>query len=83
MSNQCGQCPALLAEISRLHQMIAGLQRRIVWLERQIAVLLGAVASSVRLLRAEHDKPSMPKTWLWQAVRDRLETAVQELEVRI
>jgi len=84
MSNQsCGQCPALQAEISRLCQVIAGLQRRIVWLERQIGVLLGAVVSSVHLLRAERDKPSMPKTRLLQAVWGRLETAVEQLEVRI
>lgn len=80
MSRDCGQCPQLRAEVGRLRGQVETLTRRIEFLRRVLAQVLGGVRSVIGFLDAEQDHPTMPRRDLLPAVHTRLTYIAEHAE---
>ncbi|MEV4134412.1 hypothetical protein AB0J72_19855 [Dactylosporangium sp. NPDC049742] len=82
MSGQCGQCPALHAEIARLRGVVAVLEQRIAVLRALLSNALGAVRGCAEFIDRELTEPTMPRARLLPAVAQRLVATAEDLEGR-
>lgn len=80
MSGQCGQCPALHAEIARQRQVISQLERRVAALREWVAFLLAGLRAAVALIDREDVEPSMPRRQLIPAIHQHLTDLIERAE---
>ncbi|MFC5006947.1 hypothetical protein ACFPIJ_55200 [Dactylosporangium cerinum] len=80
MSGQCGQCPALHAEIARQRQIIHQLERRIANLREWVAFLLAGLRGAVALIAREDVEPTMPRRNLVPAIHQHLTDLIERAE---
>ncbi|MEV4415076.1 hypothetical protein [Catellatospora sp. NPDC049609] len=83
MSEQpCGQCPVLLAEISRQAAVIAQLNTWVAWLRERLGALRNAVGAAEALMREQAEQPTMPRARLLTQLHERLINALIDVERR-
>lgn len=80
MSEPCGQCPALHAEVARLRGVVAVLEQRIAFLRALLSQALGAVRGCAEFIDRELIEPTMPRARLLPAVVQRLTATAEDLE---
>jgi len=75
-SSACGRCPTLQAQVARLTSELNAAQRQVALLREHVGVLMGAVSSTLALIRAQLEKATMKRLDLIRHIHGRLQTAV-------
>jgi hypothetical protein len=80
MSQQCGQCPTLRAEVARLSALVHRQNRHIAYLRQVLGVALGGLRRTVAWIDAERERPTIPRQRLPLAISQQLTNVLDQAE---